>query len=118
MAFKTKVALLCLLVVAADGNSALAADEAEVPDVVTGCAACHRKEGLPALPGAPYLAGMEKSRLVDTLRGHRNSLVPDSTMHQVAAGLSDSDIDAVADYFSKLDRTDPPPFSIKNGTAE
>jgi cytochrome c553 len=67
-------------------------------------------EGLPARPGWPYLAGMEKMRLVDILRGHRNNLVPDSTMDQVATQLTDSEIDTVADYFSKLDRTDPPPF--------
>ncbi|WP_020682718.1 c-type cytochrome [Marinobacterium rhizophilum] len=109
MVSKTKIALLCLLG-AVGGNGAGAEDETEVPQVAQGCAACHQREGVPAMPGWPYLAGMEKTRLVDILRGHRDNLVPGSTMDQVATMLTDREIDAVADYFSKLDRTDPPPF--------
>jgi cytochrome c553 len=117
MEFKTKVALLCLLTALA-ANITRAADETEVPKVAKGCASCHHKEGLPAVPGWPYLAGMEKSRLVEILQGHRASLVPDSTMDKISAELTDSEIDAVADYFSKLERTDPPPFPTLGDTPE
>jgi cytochrome c553 len=115
MEFILKVTLLCLLTVLGT-NVARAADDTEMPEVAKGCANCHHKEGQPALVGWPYLAGMEKAKLVDILRGHRDNLVPDSTMDKIAASLTDSEIDAVADYFSKLDRTDPPPFPTLDDT--
>jgi len=112
------MAALLGLLTALGANVARAADEAQMPEVAKGCASCHQKGGQPALIGWPYLAGMEKARLVEILQGHRASRVPDSTMDKIAAGLTDNEIDAVADYFSKLERTDPPPLPIPGDTPE
>ncbi|NVK44185.1 MAG: hypothetical protein HWE39_23335 [Oceanospirillaceae bacterium] len=86
--------------------------ENELPAAVAGCVECHRAQGVPGLPGWPRLAGMDRSAIVDILRGHRDRLVPDSTMDKVASTLDDAQIDAAADYYSRLEPSDPPPFDL------
>lgn len=90
----------------------VAQDHADVPDAVAGCVQCHHEEGLPGLPGYPRLAGMDKSAIIEILKGHRDSQVPDSTMDKIAAGLDDDQIEAAAEYFSGLAPSDPPPFDL------
>lgn len=102
--------LLCLL---AAGNIAAAGEAPEPPQAVAGCSACHLKEGIPAQPGWPFLAGMAKADIVERLRGHRARLIPDSTMSKVAAGLSDDEIEQAADYYSRLEPSNPPPVLLK-----
>ncbi|GGO80427.1 hypothetical protein GCM10011348_17060 [Marinobacterium nitratireducens] len=100
------VAVLCLaLPVWAQGRD-------EVPAAVAGCVECHQAQGLPGMPGWPRLAGMERSAIVEILRGHRDRLIPDSTMDKVAAYLDDAQIDAAADYFSRIEPGDPSPFDF------
>lgn len=91
---------------------AWAEHHADVPEAVAGCVQCHREEGVPALPGWPHLAGMEQEAIVRILQGHRERLIPDSTMAKVAAGLGDEQIEAAAAYYSGLEPSDPPPFDF------
>lgn len=72
---------------------------------VASCAACHgvRGEGLPDL--FPRLAGQHRAYLAEQLRhfrsGRRTS-DPGAMMRDVAAHLSDRDVDAVAQYAARL----------------
>ncbi|MGR8932336.1 MAG: c-type cytochrome [Gammaproteobacteria bacterium] len=78
------------------------ADELDTGSLIARCAVCHTKEGLAGIPDWPAIAGMKKEFIVGKLKGHRAGLVNDSTMKKVAHDLTDAQIDAVADHFSKM----------------
>ncbi len=72
---------------------------------VASCASCHgaRAEGLPDL--FPRLAGQHELYLVEQLRDFRSgrrSNDPHAMMRNLAANLSDNDIDAVSQYIARL----------------
>jgi len=68
------------------------------------CSICHGVTGVSKLDYIPSLAGMDKTYLVDQLKGlrarKRATHYSQAAMWGMAANLSDDDIDALADYFS------------------
>lgn len=82
-------------------------EEIDIESLIGRCAECHTTRGQAAFPGWPAIAGMEKSEIIGKLEGHREGMVPDSTMSQVAFDMSDREIEAVAEYFSKLEPAEP-----------
>jgi cytochrome c553 len=69
--------------------------------VAANCAACHGKAGLSVSSIWPNLAGQHADYLINSLRAFKSGTRKNDTMSGMAAGLSDSDIQNVAAYFSK-----------------
>lgn len=69
------------------------------------CAACHGGGANPGISNSesfPNLAGQKKAYLVKQLKAFKSGARVDATMQSMAAGLSDSDIDNLAEYFSSI----------------
>lgn len=65
------------------------------------CSACHGSHaGGSEAVGAPRLAGMNRDYLAHALTMFKNKTRASDVMQPVAQGLSDDQIDALADYFS------------------
>ena len=66
------------------------------------CAACHGTDGKSAQGSPlPVLAGMPANKMVEALSEAKAGKRPDSTvMHQLAKGLSEQQIQTLADYFA------------------
>ena len=82
---------------------------AEAPAVFKKCIACHgadAKKVAPGSKGGVTIAGMAKDELVKELKGYRAKTADNggakAIMYGQAANLSDADIEALAEYISKL----------------
>ncbi|MGR3514330.1 MAG: c-type cytochrome [Paracoccaceae bacterium] len=78
-------------------------DGVDPGDAPQECVSCHGADGISELADAPHLAG-ETNIYIDTQlkafkRGQRNH----EMMSEVAAGLSDAEIRAIADWYSAID---------------
>jgi len=72
----------------------------------TVCAGCHGLDGKSVSPGFPNLAGQDIVYLKNQLINYRNKTRTggqSALMYGMAAGLSDTDIDNLAAYFSSLE---------------
>jgi cytochrome c553 len=67
------------------------------------CFECHGKTGEPGRVGTMPIGGMDKADIISKLKGYRSQRVPDSVMSRGVHDLNDEDIEAVADYYSKVD---------------
>jgi len=71
----------------------------------TVCAGCHGMDGKSVTPGFPSLAGQDFVYLKNQLQNFRSKTRTGgqaAIMYGMAAGLSDTDIDNLATYFSSL----------------
>ena len=66
------------------------------------CAACHGQNGIAMSPTWPTLAGQHEDYLVNALTQYRDGARTSAVMAPMAAALSDTDIDLLAGYFSRL----------------
>jgi cytochrome c553 len=64
------------------------------------CAACHGETGIGSNPAWPNLAGQRTGYLVNVLKAFRGGLRKDPMMAGVVRGLSDADIDNLADFYA------------------
>lgn len=65
------------------------------------CANCHGTDGRGVSGAAvPNLAGMPKVYMVTQLRAFRDGTRQATVMHQLAKGLTEQQIESVADYFA------------------
>lgn len=95
------LACLCLSNLAMAGNVDIGKAGATV------CAGCHGMDGQSVVPGFPNLAGQDKLYLTNQLKAFREKTRTGGQsviMYGMAAGLSDTDIDNLAAYFSSLGR--------------
>lgn len=71
-----------------------------VRSLAASCAACHGTNGR-AVPGsAANLAGVDKNLLGSKLKAFKSGTANATVMHRHAKGLSDEEIDALAEYFA------------------
>lgn len=82
---------------------------AEAPVAFKKCIACHGPDAKKVAPGSKggiTIAGMAKDELVKQLKGYKAKTADNggakAIMYGQAANLSDADIEALADYISKL----------------
>jgi len=71
----------------------------------TVCAGCHGLDGKSTAPGFPNLAGQDYKYLKTQIENFRNKSRTGgqaALMYGMVAGLSDTDIDNLATYFSSL----------------
>jgi len=86
-------------------SSAWAGDAAAGKAKSAVCAACHGASGVSAIPTYPNLAGQNKGYLVSAMKAYKakqRSGGMAAVMQAQAAGLSDADIENLAEYYSAL----------------
>jgi len=69
------------------------------------CAACHGANGMATIPSYPNLAGQNEPYLVAAMKAYKNKERNggmSAVMQGQAAGLSDTDMENLAAYFSSL----------------
>jgi cytochrome c553 len=72
----------------------------DAPAVAGTCVACHGETGVSPAGQWPNLAGQYKSYIERSLKAYRSGERQNAIMAGIASGLSDDDIDDLADYFS------------------
>ncbi|PAF49880.1 cytochrome C [Helicobacter sp. 12S02232-10] len=97
-----------LLIIALFGAASLAI-AAEAPAAFKKCVACHGANGQKVAPGAKggiTIAGLPKNKLLADLKGYKAGTADNggakAIMYAQMKNVSDSDIEALADYISKL----------------
>ncbi len=89
---------LCLAVTT---GIASAQDPNLARNLAASCANCHNTDGK-AVPGAGMvpLAGVDKGRLLQTIKDFKSGTRPATIMHQIAKGYSDEQMELIASYFA------------------
>jgi cytochrome c553 len=85
------------------------------PAAAAVCAACHGATGVSVVPNYPILAGQHADYLKREIAEYKDGGRKNPIMVGMAATIKDSDVDALADYFSKMQPalgTLSRPFSI------
>jgi len=80
----------------ADGDAAAGKDKAQT------CAACHGLNGISSSDQFPILAGQYKDYIIQALHEYKSGARTNSIMKGMASGLSEDDIQNLAEYFSGL----------------
>ncbi|HUU73460.1 MAG TPA: c-type cytochrome [Burkholderiales bacterium] len=97
--------ILALLLLAAAPVSAQG-DAAAGKDKNAMCQGCHGIEGFrtayPTVYSVPMLGGQSAAYLAAALKAYRSGDRNNETMHAIAAGLSDQDIEDLAAYYSSM----------------
>ncbi len=65
------------------------------------CSGCHGFQGV-SQGAAPTIKGMDAAAMVGQMKAFKSGERPSTIMDRIAKGYSDSEIDAVAQYFSNL----------------
>lgn len=65
------------------------------------CGGCHGTNGQSAGPSMPSLAGQSKQAIVEAMKGFKSGERPATVMGRLAKGYTDSDFEAMGDFFSK-----------------
>jgi len=91
-------AALCL---AATAGIASAQEHNLARNLAATCANCHGTNGNPVVgSGMAPLAGIEKGRLLQTIKDFKSGAKPATIMHQIAKGYTDEQMDLIATYFA------------------
>ena len=101
---KHLITLAGLIVVLSSG-AAQAADANAGKDKATVCAGCHGPNGVSAADSFPNLAGQKAGYLTSALKAYREGTRKAPIMNNLAANLTDADIDNLAAHFSGLKPT-------------
>jgi cytochrome c553 len=81
---------------------AVPANAPPAPAAVAVCAACHGATGVSVIPNYPILAGQYPDYLRREIGEYKNGGRKNAIMSGMAATIKDSDVAALAEYFSKL----------------
>lgn len=73
--------------------------DVHVRSLAGSCAACHGTNGN-SVAGMAQLAGIERAYFVTQMMAFKTGARPATVMHRHAAGLTESEIQALADFFS------------------
>ena len=77
-------------------------DQAWLQQTLTACAACHGKHGRsPTSPMFPTIGGQYDSYLLHALKAYRDGGRQNVVMRSLVKGMSDAQLAALADYFSR-----------------
>jgi len=92
-----RLGLIALFIVA--GQSAFAADAKQLAGR---CVSCHGAAGLSLSPVYPNLAGQKAPYLLKQMRDFQTGKRADPVMGAMVKGLSETDMDTLANYYSKM----------------
>ena len=66
------------------------------------CVSCHGMNGKSNNPNNPNLAGQKKNYLIKAMKAYKEGKRQDPMMSSLMAGLSDTDIENLAEFYSKV----------------
>lgn len=90
-------------------NSMVGVDSVHIRSLAASCAACHGTNGKAAADsGAAVLAGMDKNQLSTKLMAFKNGTANATVMHRHAKGLTQEEMNGLAEYFSAQPTTAAP----------
>ena len=84
------------------GTVASGGSETEGIEAAATCVACHGQNGISMSPTWPTLAGQHEDYLLHALNQYRDGARSDPVMSQMAATLSDDDVELLAHFFASL----------------
>ena len=102
MIFPFRALLLSGLLAPTPTLEAHALDKSAVQDIVLQCETCHGLGGISEDKGIPNLAGLNEQFIVRQLQDFRSGKRRHGEMHDMGSHLTDEEMKAVAQYFSKL----------------
>ncbi len=88
--------------VAVSGQAMADAAAGKATYAAKGCIGCHGAGGVPVAPTYPKLKGLDAAFIKKNLTDFRSGARPSPVMSAMSAGLSDADIDNLADYIGTL----------------
>lgn len=92
--------LLCVLALS---HSAQAANRIATGKMLGDtCASCHGTHGKSIDEYMPSLAGIDRKQLIQAMHDYRGDRRASVVMNRIAKGYSDAEIEAIADYFSRI----------------
>jgi cytochrome c553 len=100
-----KAILFSAMCMAFGSTGAIAGDAAAGKAKSAVCAACHGANGMAAIKTYPNLAGQNKEYLVSALKAYKTKQRSGgmaAIMQAQSAGLSDADMENLAEYYSTL----------------
>ena len=95
-------ALLTAAVVAVTGAAQAGGDIAAGKTTSATCASCHGASGISNSLVSPHLAGQKDAYLAKQIKAFRDGVRTDPAMNFMVKGLSDTDADNLAAYYSSL----------------
>lgn len=102
---KSAVTALGMALAVGLSGDALAGDAAAGKAKSAACAACHGANGIANIKTYPNLAGQNKAYLVSSLKAYKNKQRTGGlalVMQAQAAGLSDADMENLAEFYSQM----------------
>lgn len=100
MSFIVPIACSLVLILSASAYADVAAGQSAYS--AKGCIGCHGAGGKSVVPTYPSLAGQNADFVRKNLTDFRSGARKNPTMNAMAAGLSDTDIENLADYIDSL----------------
>ncbi len=95
------VALLLKAITAYAGDAFSESEKQHIQVLAGSCAACHGTNGN-ALAGNKSLAGLESQYFINKLNDYKSGKQPSTVMHRHAKGLTEVEIQLLAQHFSSL----------------
>lgn len=99
------IPLMLALLLAAMAAQAAEADS-HLRVLAASCAACHGSNGN-SVGGTPVLAGLDAAHFKLQMKSFRSGERSSTVMHHHAKGLTEDEIEALADYFAAQPRSAP-----------
>lgn len=99
-----KIVLGAMMVAATLSMSAtaIAGDAAAGKAKSESCVSCHGMNGRSTNPNNPNLAGQKKNYLIKAMKDYKDGKRQDAMMSSMMAGLSDADIENIAEFYSSV----------------
>jgi cytochrome c553 len=99
-----KIVLGAMMVAATLSMSAtaIAGDAAAGKAKSEACVSCHGMNGRSTNPNNPSLAGQKKNYLIKAMKDYKEGKRQDAMMSSMMAGLSDADIENIAEFYSSV----------------
>ena len=94
------MAIISIAITLSAGTAAVAGDAAAGKQKAQSCVACHGMNGKSNNPNNPNLAGQKKNYLIKAMKDFRAGTRKDPMMNTLTAGLTDADIENIAEHFS------------------
>lgn len=97
-----KLLLSCLLLWTYQAQAAQESPIATGKMLGDTCASCHGTHGRSFDEYMPSLAGINRAQLVAAMKDYRADRRASVVMNRIAKGYNDREIEAIADYFSRI----------------
>lgn len=105
MKIRLHIAVALFMGVAAHAANAQDSAALHMRSLAATCANCHGTDGRTTEGSAiPSLVGMPKSYMLMQMKAFKDGTRPATVMHQISKGITDQQIDSIANYFAATKR--------------